>query len=446
MTPPGAPRTSDRPHVVIVGGGFAGLTAARSLRRAPVAVTLVDAHNHHLFQPLLYQVATAGLSPADIAAPIRKVLRRQRNALVLMARVTAVDLDRRVVRLSDGGDLAYDHLLLAPGATTHYFGRDDWRRHACGLKDVADALTIRQRLLAAYEAAEREWNPERRRRALTQVIVGGGPTGVELAGAFAEIARRTLSRDFRRFDPGESRILLVEAGDRLLPTYPEELSRSAERRLAAMGVDVRTGTRVTDIDATGVSLDGEHTEARTVVWAAGVRASPLVATLGVECDRSGRALVEDDLSIPGHPEVFVLGDAAAVRRPGGDWVPGLAPAAIQAGRHAAENVCRLIDGRTTLPFVYRDKGALATIGRSAAVADVAGLRLSGMPAWLLWIFVHVLFLIGFRNRVVVLLEWAWAWATFQRSARIIVLDADELGAGAGVDQQGASGHRRAEPP
>jgi NADH dehydrogenase len=406
------------PHVVIVGGGFGGLATARALARAPVHVTLLDRHNHHLFQPLLYQVATAGLSPAEIASPIRRILSDQRNVTVLLAEAAAVDPEAKRVRLTDG-DLSYDQLILATGATHSYFGRDDWSVHAPGLKTLDDALEIRYRVLLAFEKAEREENAERRRQWLTLVVVGGGPTGVEMAGALAEIARHTLPGDFRHIDPTSARVVLVEAGPRLLPTYPADLSESARRQLEALGVQVWTGAAVTAVDAEGVQMGADRLAARTVVWAAGVEASPLARSLGVPLDRAGRVRVEPDLSVPGRPDIFVIGDLAAVESDG-QAVPGVAPAAIQMGRHAAANVRRRLRGEATATFRYRDKGSLATVGRSRAVAVIGRLKLSGFFAWAAWLCVHIVFLIGFRNRFVVLFTWIWAYLTYERSARLIV--------------------------
>ena len=409
----------DRPHVVIVGGGFGGLYAARALADAPVRVTLVDRRNHHLFQPLLYQVATAGLAAPQIASPIREVLRRQANVTVLLGDVRAIDPAKRRVVLGDG-ELFYDALIVAAGSTTSYFGNDEWEEHAPGLKSVEDAFEIRRRVLLAFEAAERETDEAVRRAWLTFVIVGAGPTGVELAGALRDIAQRTLARDFRNFDTRETRVVLLDALDRVLPPFPEELSAKARVLLEKRGVEVKTGAKVTNIDAGGVDLEGgERYEARTVLWAAGVKASPLGRCLGADLDRGGRVIVNADLSVPGRPEVFVVGDLAAVRRDGG-WVPGMAPGAIQEGRHAAANVRRLLAGEPTRPFEYFDKGMLATIGRSSAVAAIGRLRFAGFFAWVLWLFVHILYLIGFRNRIAVLFEWTWAYLTFQRSARVIL--------------------------
>lgn len=404
-------------HIVIVGAGFGGLRAAQQLKSSPARVTVLDRRNHHLFQPLLYQVATAGLNPSDIAAPIRGILRRQRNTTVLLAEVTAIDLATRRVLLSDG-DIGYDFLILAAGATDDYFGHEAWAQHAPGLKSFDDAVEIRTRVLLAFEAAERASDDVERARWLTFVVIGGGPTGVELAGALSEIARHTLARDFRRFDPREARVVLLERGPRVLAAYGEASSASAARQLERLGVDVRTGTMVTDIDAHGVTLGSERIAARTVLWAAGVRGVSLARTLGLPLDRAGRVVVERDLSLPGHPEAFVIGDLCAFEQ-GSKSVPGVAPAAMQMGDHAAANVLRLLGGRPTEAFVYRDKGSLATIGRAAAVAEIGWFRLSGLLAWLAWLGIHIFFLIGFRNRALVLFEWSWAYLTYQRGARLI---------------------------
>lgn len=406
-------------HVVIVGGGFGGLHAAKALRRAPLRVTLVDKTNHHVFQPLLYQVATAGLSAIDIGEPIRRILRRQDNTTVLLGEATGVDVEGRALQLASGEVLDYDYLILAPGARHSYFGNDTWAELAPGLKTIEEALEMRRRILLAFEKAELAEDEEARRRQLTFVVIGGGPTGAELAGAIAELARHTLVSDFRRFRPQDARIVLLEAGERVVPTYPPKLSAKARRQLEGLGVEVRTAAPVTGIDGHGVDTVGGRVESATVLWAAGVAASTLGSTLGVPVDRKGRVLVRPDLSIPGHPEVFVVGDAAFVELEG-DGVPGIAPAAMQMGRHAAASIVADLNGRVRAPFRYVDKGSMATLGRSSAVADIRGLRLSGFPAWLVWLMVHIFFLIGFRNRLVVLVEWAKAYVTYGRSARLIL--------------------------
>jgi NADH dehydrogenase len=402
---------------VILGCGFGGLSAARSLARAPVRLIVIDRANHHLFQPLLYQVATAALNPSDIASPIRRILRHQANAEVLLAEARAIDTAARKVFLIDG-ELAYDFLIVATGASHSYFGHDDWETFAPGLKTLRDALEIRRRVLSAFEAAEREPDETLRRAWMTFVIVGAGPTGVELAGTLAEVARYTLARDFRHIDSKLARVILLEGTPHVLPAYVAELSSSARAQLESLGVEVRTSTVVTSIDADGVYAGPDRIEARTVLWAAGVAASPLARSLGVPLDRAGRVPVEPDLSIPGYPNVFVLGDLAHVDQDGKP-VPGVAPAAMQAGRSAASNIRRTLDGRPRQPFRYRDKGMLATIGRAAGVADIRGLRFSGFIAWTLWLFVHIFFLIGFRNRVLVLFQWAWSYVTYDRGARLI---------------------------
>lgn len=407
-----------RPHVVIIGAGFGGLAAARALRRAPVRITLIDRRNHHLFQPLLYQVATGGLSPGEIAYPIRAVVRNQKNTQVLLAEAVGIDLGRREVRLADGV-LAYDYLILAAGARHSYFGHGEWEPLAPGLKDVEDALEIRRRILLAFERAERETDPERRRAELTFAIVGAGPTGVELAGAIADIARRVLVEDFRAIDPRDTRVLLLEAGTRVLPAFPILLSAKAEDELRHLGVDVRTSTLVTGVSEHHVEVEGEPIPARTILWAAGVTASPLAATLGVPLDRAGRVQVTPELSLSGHPEAFVIGDLARLQDGDGRWLPGLAPVAMQQGRAAAANIVRLVQGQPQRRFRYIDKGNLAAIGRARAVADIHGLQLSGPAAWLVWLFVHILFLIGFRNRILVTMEWTWDYLSFQQAARLI---------------------------
>lgn len=412
-------RSGERPHVVIVGGGFGGLYAARALRSAPVRVTVIDRRNHHLFQPLLYQVATAALSPADIAAPIRHILRRQRNAEVLLAEVAAVDAGERVVALADGRRIAYDYLVLATGAEDQYFGNDAWAASAPGLKTIDDATAIRRRFLLAFEAAEQEDDPAVSRALLTFVVVGGGPTGVEMAGAFAEIARHTLQREFRHVDPSRSRVILVEGGERVLAAYPPELSRRAQEQLESLGVEVRLRSLVTGIDPEGVQVGDERIATRNVVWAAGVAASPLGRTLGVPVDRMGRVVVEPDLSVPGHPELFVIGDLASFTHQDGQPLPGTAPVAMQEARAAAANITRLVRGEGVRPFRYRDRGSMATIGRAAAVGQIGRVKLHGILAWLAWLFIHILYLVGFRNRVAVLFEWAWSYLTWQRGARLI---------------------------
>jgi NADH dehydrogenase len=412
----------EAPHVVILGAGFGGLQAALGLKDAPVRVTVVDRHNHHLFQPLLYQVATAALSPADIAYPIRSILRHQRNADVLLAEAVGVDPARRELVLRDGR-LGYDFLILAAGARHAYFGHDEWEPHAPGLKSLEDALEIRRRILLAFEEADRESSPERRRALLTFAIVGGGPTGVELAGAIAEISRHVLVDDFRHIDPREARILLVEAGPRILPAYAEETSRRAETALRERGVEVRTGAPVTRVEEGGVRVGAEAIAAATVIWAAGVAASPIAGALGPGLDRNGRVPVEPDLSVPGHPEIFVIGDLALLHQ-GGRPLPGLSPVAMQQGRYVARAIAARLRGGSLPRFHYVDKGSMAVIGRSSAVAEIGGLRLQGFVAWLAWCFVHIFYLIGFRNRFLVMFEWAWAYASYQRGARLITGDID----------------------
>ncbi|MEX0734763.1 MAG: NAD(P)/FAD-dependent oxidoreductase [Steroidobacteraceae bacterium] len=409
-----------RPRIVIVGAGFGGLAAAEALARADAEITLIDRQNHHLFQPLLYQVATAGLSPADIAWPVRHLLRRQRNLRVLMAEVTAVKPGRKVVTLADG-PLAYDWLVLATGATHGYFGRDEWAEHAPGLKTLDDATGIRRRLLLAFERAEMASNPATSARLLTIVIVGGGPTGVELAGAVAELTRKALAKDFREIDPRQTRVLLIEAGPRLLPNFPEELSRYTATALQRLDVEVRLGQAVTRCDARGVQMGREFIEAGTIVWAAGVRASPAAEWLGIEADRAGRVLVAPDLSVPGHDNIYVIGDTALARNPDRAQLPGIAPVAKQQGSYVARAILGRIAGRAPLPpFVYRDRGLLATIGRKAAVISYKRLRLSGWLAWWLWGAAHIYFLVSLRNRVIVVTQWLWSYLVFERGARLII--------------------------
>ena len=422
-----------RAHVVIIGGGFAGLEAAKALPESHVRVTVIDRRNHHLFQPLLYQVATAALNPADIAAPIRAVLSKYRHISVLLGEVIAIEPAAKQVALRDG-KVAYDYLIVAAGATHSYFGHDEWAEHAPGLKTIEDALEIRRRVLFAYEAAEREPDPAARARWMTFVVVGGGPTGVELAGALAEIARHALRNDFRAIDPGEARVLLMEGQDRLLPSFDPELSDYAARTLSDLGVDVMLRVKVTAIGDDEVAFVDEsgarHTiAAQTSLWAAGVAAAPVARTLGAPLDRAGRVKVLPDLTVPGLPEVYVIGDLAAATSDGKP-VPGLAPAAMQEGRHAAANIVATINGEMRSPFRYFDKGSLATIGRAAAVGSIGRFNMVGYLAWLAWIFVHLMYLVGFRNRVLVLLQWAWAYVTFQRGARLITgaLDQKQIAA------------------
>ncbi len=414
-----------RPHVIIIGGGFGGLYAAEALRRHPVRITLIDRKNHHTFQPLLYQVATAGLSPGDIAAPIRGILSRARNVEVLLGEVVGFDLAARRVHLPDF-QLTYDHLIVATGARHSYFTHPEWEALAPGLKTIEDALEIRRRVLLAYELAERDAARGQQPGPLNFVIIGAGPTGVELAGALAEISRQTLARNFHHIDPTRARIILLEGASRVLPAYPDDLSRSAEQQLRDLGVEVRTGTLVTGIQPGQVRIGDAVLPAAVILWAAGISASPLGRLLGAPIDRAGRVLVQPDLTVPGHPEVFVIGDLAAVKDAAGKDVPGVAPAAIQMGRAAAANIVRDLHGEARRPFFYRDRGNLATIGRAAAVADFGRLRLSGFFAWLTWLLVHLFWLIGFRNRILVMVQWAWYYFTQQRGTRLIT-DIEEIG-------------------
>lgn len=408
-------------HVVVVGGGFAGLWCVRALAKADVRITLIDRANHHLFQPLLYQVATAGLSAGDIAAPLRTILRRQANVSVRMDTVSAIDTAARQIGLESGEHIDYDYLLVASGASHAYFGNEQWSAFAPGLKTLDDALAIRRRLLLAFEQAEKATDPAEQDAWLSFAIVGGGPTGVELAGTLAEIARHTLRSEFRSIDPARAKIRLVEAGPRVLASFPESLSRKAQTQLERLGVEVQLGAPVQDIDAQGYTRNAEKIPTRTVLWAAGVAASKLGQMLGVPCDRAGRVLVEPDLRIPGHSEVFVAGDLASVKQKSGAPVPGVAPAAKQMGSFVAKQIlAHLLGSAGPAAFVYRDYGNLATIGRMAAVVDLRGLRFSGVLAWIFWLAAHVFFLIGFRNRLVVLTNWAWAYWTYQRHARIVL--------------------------
>lgn len=409
---------ADKPRVVIVGGGFGGLEAARALARAECQITLIDQRNYHLFQPLLYQVATAALSPSEIAWPLRHVLTRQANVRVVMTRAVGVDLDARSVT-TEAGTFAYDHLIIATGATHSYFGKPQWESAAPGLKSLEDATELRRRVLSAFERAETA-APEQRAALLTFVVVGGGATGVEMAGAVAELARDALSRDFRQIDPGQARVLLVEGGPRVLPALSPDLSAYAEDALEDLGVEVRTSAMVTDLDTHGVDLGDTRVEAATIIWAAGVAASPLAAGLAVEHDRAGRVKVAPDLSVPGHPEVFVVGDAAAMAS-NGKPVPGIAPAAKQAGKHAARQIAERLAGRPgQAPFRYAHAGDLATIGRHAAAVQIGQVKLTGFVGWVFWGLAHVYFLIGLRNRIAVAFDWAWSWLTRQRNIRLIV--------------------------
>jgi len=407
------------PRIVIIGGGFAGLDAARALARAEAQVTLIDRQNHHVFQPLLYQVATAGLSPGDIASPIRWILRKQENLRVLLANVERIDPAAKRLYLDGGDTVGYDALIVASGVTHSYFGHDAWPARAPGLKTLDDALEIRRRVLLAFERAEREADRTQQQRLLTFVIVGGGPTGVELAGALAEIARQALKAEFDCIQPEKARILLIEAGPTILPTFPDALSASARRSLERLGVQILEGRAVTEIEEGAVHLGEERIPAGTVLWAAGVQASPLGRCFGGETDRTGRVRVNPDLSVPGHPDVFVAGDLALVTHQTGKPLPGVAQAAKQLGTHAARNAARRLRGEPTETFSYWDPGNLATIGRNSAIADFGWLRLSGYPAWLFWLFLHIFFLIGFRNRLSVMLQWAVSYLTYQRSVRLI---------------------------
>lgn len=406
-------------RVVIVGAGFAGLSAAKALAKAPVRVTLVDRRNYHLFQPLLYQVATAGLSPADIAMPIRSILSPQKNATVLLGDVTGIDTAKRTVS-AGAKKISYDTLIVATGARHAYFGHDDWESVAPGIKKIEDATDMRRRILLSFELAENSEDPAERRRLLNFAIMGGGPTGVELAGATAELARKALACDFRNIDPRQARIHLIEAGPRLLAAFPETLAKAAQRSLERLGVDVRLGARVTGCDACGVTIEGERIEARTILWAAGVAASPAANWLKAEADRAGRVIVGPDLTLPGHPEVFAIGDTAAANDASGKTLPGLASVAKQQGLYAAQLVCARLKGVSKPPpFRYRNYGNLATVGRKTAVADFGCVRLSGHLAWWLWGIVHIFFLMGFRNRIAVALNWLWAYFTFRRGSRLI---------------------------
>ena len=409
---------TEKPQVVIVGAGFGGLEAAKKLACEDVRVTVIDRTNYHLFQPLLYQVATAALSPADIAAPVRAVLSKCRNVEVILAEVQSVDVDAKKVKTLDL-ESDYDYLILATGARHSYFGHNEWEKLAPGLKSLEDAIELRRRILMAFEYAEKTTDEAARRAAMNFVIIGGGPTGVEMAGAIAEISRYTLARDFRHIDPSEARVILIEGEPRLLAAYPEDLSASARKQLVDLGVEVRTGARATNLTEAGVQVNGEFIPCRVKIWAAGNNASFVGKTLRAPVDRVGRVIVNDDLTIPGHPEVQVIGDLANFSHQTGQPLPGISPVAMQQGRHAARNILRMIRGQNPEPFHYFDKGTMATIGRNRAVADLKFVHLSGLPAWLAWLFVHIIFLVGFRNRLLVLFQWAWAYLTFDKGARLI---------------------------
>ncbi len=411
-------RSAEKPRIVIVGSGFGGLEAAKKLACKDVQVTVIDRTNYHLFQPLLYQVATAALSPADIAAPVRAVLSRCKNVEVILAEVESVDVDAKKVKMADL-DIDYDYLILATGARHSYFGHNEWEKLAPGLKSLEDAIELRRRILLAFEYAEKTTDETARRAALNFVVIGGGPTGVEMAGAIAEISRHTLAKDFRHINPSEARVILIEGEPRLLAAYPEDLSVSARKQLVDLGVEVRTSARATNLTEEGVQVNGEFIPCRVKIWAAGNNASFVGKTLGVPVDRCGRVIVNDDLTIPGHPEVQVIGDLANFPYQTGQPLPGISPVAMQQGRHAARNVLAMIGGRKPQRFRYWDKGTMATIGRNKAVADLKFMHLSGLPAWLAWLFVHIVFLVGFRNRLVVLFQWAWAYLTFDKGARLI---------------------------
>jgi NADH:quinone reductase (non-electrogenic) len=409
------------PQVVVIGAGFGGLTAARKLARYPVHITLIDRTNHHTFQPLLYQVATAGLSPGEIAAPIRWIVRGRRNIEVLLGEVRDLDVERRVVKLDDH-EIAYDYLIVAAGSSHAYFGHDEWEPMAPGLKTIEDATEIRRRVLLAFELAERQAASGEGQVQLNFVIVGGGPTGVELAGTLAEIARRALANEFNSIDPKRTRIILLEGGPRILPAYPEDLSRSAEEQLRGLGVEVHTSAVVTGVEPAAVRMGETRLSSVVTLWAAGVAASPLGKKLGAPIDRAGRVLVNPDLSVPGHREVFAIGDLAALKDKSGAMVPGLAPAAIQEGEATARNIVRDLNGEPRKNFHYWNKGSIATIGRAAAVAQFGKIHISGFIAWLSWLFVHIFFLIGFRNRIIVMIQWAWSYFTYERGARLITGD------------------------
>ena len=409
---------NSKPHVIIVGAGFGGLEAAKKLACKDVRVTVIDRTNYHLFQPLLYQVATAALSPADIAAPVRAILSKCRNVEVILAEVESVDVETKKVKTVDL-EIDYDYLIIATGARHSYFGHNEWEKLAPGLKSLEDAIELRRRILLAFEYAEKTPDEAARRAAMNFVIIGGGPTGVEMAGAIAEISRYTMARDFRHINPSEARVILIEGEPRLLAAYPPDLSENARKQLADLGVEVRTSTRATNLTDAGVHIGDEFIPCRVKIWAAGNNASFVGKTLGVPSDRAGRVIVNDDLTIPGRPEVQVIGDLANFPHQTGQPLPGISPVAMQQGRHAARNVLAMIKGRKPQRFRYWDKGTMATIGRNKAVADLKFVHLSGRPAWLAWLFVHIVFLVGFRNRLLVLVQWAWAYLTFDKGARLI---------------------------
>jgi len=409
---------SPKPHVVIVGAGFGGLEAAKLLTKEPVRMTVIDRTNHHLFQPLLYEVATAALSPADIAAPIRGILGRCKNTEVILAEVKSVNVQAKTLNIGDQ-EIGYDYLILATGSRHSYFGHDEWERLAPGLKSLEDAVEIRRRLLLAFEYAEKITNEAAKAAAMTFVIIGGGPTGVEMAGAIAEIARYTLDKDFKHIDPSSARVVLVEGDQRVLSSFPEDLSVSAMKQLKDLGVEVRTGIHAKNLTEGGLEVGDEFIPCRVKIWAAGNVASFVGKTMGVPVDKAGRVIVNEDLTIPGHSEVQVIGDLANFAHQGGKLLPGVSPVAMQQGRHAARNILAMMDGRKPQRFRYWDKGSMATIGRNKAVADLNFIHLSGLPAWLVWLFIHIIFLVGFRNRIAVLMQWAWAYVTFNKGARLI---------------------------
>ncbi len=411
-------RTTAKPHVIIVGAGFGGLEAAKRLGKAPVRVTVIDRTNHHLFQPLLYEVATAALSPADIAAPIRGVLNHFPNTEVMLAEVSSADVNAKTVTTGER-TISYDYLILATGARHSYFGHPEWEKLAPGLKSLEDAVEIRRRLLLAFEFAEKSSDEAARKAAMTFAIIGGGPTGVEMAGAIAEISRYTLAKDFRHIDPSHARVILIEGEPLVLASFPEDLRASAMKQLAALGVEIRTGVHADNLTEEGFEVKGEFIPCRVKIWAAGNAASFVGKTLGVPVDRGGRVIVNEDLTIPGHPDVQVIGDLANFAHDKGQPLPGVSPVAMQEGRHAAANVLAMIDGRRPQRFWYWNKGSMATIGRNKAVADLNFLHLSGLPAWLVWLFIHIVFLVSFRSRVAVMLQWAWAYFTFNKGARLI---------------------------